>query len=299
MQRQEHADAVGFGADAAHQVAGAFGPEVVERQVQQVVKGGGAQVCANAFGHQRQQIGARPVQRPAQHRRAQQTTQNRGNFPGFDLLAVLKGNQHIVHQRNRQIRRHQRGSGGRQREQKPAEQLEPVGPGKTPQAQQHPGRRRCAQGLGTHRAGLAVWRQQRLTFGAQRDVVFSWLVGLGLGKQPNQAQRLNVDRQGETPHSQPRVTLVQCQRANAGMVGMAKAQGRHCADRPARPDAAGAARQQTLVGQRQSLTGIGQCGVQVNHKGTQHVFLGCQLHGQTSQCLVRCGLMLVRVALQG
>jgi ABC-type amino acid transport system permease subunit len=45
----------------------------------QVVKRGGAQVGADALGHQRQQIGARPVQRPAQQRRAQQAAADEGS----------------------------------------------------------------------------------------------------------------------------------------------------------------------------------------------------------------------------
>ena len=54
VQRQKHADAVGLGTDAGHQVARALGAEIVQRQVQQVVKRGRAQVRAYAFRHQRQ-----------------------------------------------------------------------------------------------------------------------------------------------------------------------------------------------------------------------------------------------------
>jgi hypothetical protein len=64
VQRQEHADAVGLGADARHQVAGALAAEVFQRQAQQVLEGGGAQVGADALGHQRQDVGARPAQAP-------------------------------------------------------------------------------------------------------------------------------------------------------------------------------------------------------------------------------------------
>ena len=49
VQRQELADAVGVAADARHQVAGALAAEVFQRQAQQVLVGGGAQVGADAL----------------------------------------------------------------------------------------------------------------------------------------------------------------------------------------------------------------------------------------------------------
>ena len=60
VQRQEHVDAVGLRADAGHQVARALAAKVVQRQAQQVLVGGGAQVGADALGHQRQDVSARP-----------------------------------------------------------------------------------------------------------------------------------------------------------------------------------------------------------------------------------------------
>jgi hypothetical protein len=71
VQRQEHVDAVGFGADARHQVAGALAAEIFERQLQQVFEGGGAQVGADALAHQRQDVGLAPSPgpRPAAPRR--------------------------------------------------------------------------------------------------------------------------------------------------------------------------------------------------------------------------------------
>ncbi len=56
-------------ADARHQVAGALAAEIFERQAQQVVVGGGAQVGADALGHQRQDVGLGPAQPPGQQRR--------------------------------------------------------------------------------------------------------------------------------------------------------------------------------------------------------------------------------------
>ena len=76
-----------------------------------MVKGGGAQIGAYALGNQRQQVGARPVQRPAQQRRAQQRSKNHADLAGLDGLAVLIRNQDVVHQRNRQVGRHQGGCG--------------------------------------------------------------------------------------------------------------------------------------------------------------------------------------------
>ena len=166
VQRQEHANTVSLRANAGHQVAGALAAKVVQRQLQQMVKRGGAQVGAYAFGHQCQQIGARPVQGPAQQRRTQQAAQNGQDLPGLDLLAVLERNQDVVHQRNRQVGRHQRGRGRGQRQQKTGQQLVAIGMGKAPQAQQHPGRRRRMQRAGAGRAYLAVGRQRQIAFRA-------------------------------------------------------------------------------------------------------------------------------------
>ena len=65
MQRQKDVDAVGFRADAGHQVAGALAAEVFEGEPQQVFVGGGAQVAADALGHQSQDV-VRPAQAPGQ-----------------------------------------------------------------------------------------------------------------------------------------------------------------------------------------------------------------------------------------
>ena len=141
-------------ADARHQVAGALAAEVFERELQQVLVGGGAQVGADALGHQRQQIGARPAQAPGQQRRTpagrpgSSSDQHR-----VDLLAVLERDQHLVHQRHGQVGRHQRGRGGQPASARnPASSCLLVGPGKAPQAQQHPGRRRRMQLAGADRA---------------------------------------------------------------------------------------------------------------------------------------------------
>ncbi len=156
VQRQEHVDAVGLGADTCHQIARALAAKVVERQAQQVLIGGGAQVGANALGHQRQDVGARPGQAPGRQGRQQQAAQIQQHQPGFDLLAVLERNQDVIHQRDGEIRRHQRGRRGRQRQRKPHCQLGAVGPRKAPQPQQHPGRGLRRLGTGAGRAFLGI-----------------------------------------------------------------------------------------------------------------------------------------------
>ena len=131
MQREENIDAVGFRADARHQVAGALAAEIVERQGQQMLVCGGAQVGADAFGHQRQQIGARPAQPPADQRRDQQAAEVQADAHGVDLLSVLERDQYVVHQRDGQVRRHQGGGGGDQGQYKPQDQLLAVRLGET------------------------------------------------------------------------------------------------------------------------------------------------------------------------
>jgi hypothetical protein len=91
VQRQEHVDAVGLRADARHQVAGALAAEVIQRQAQQVLVGGGAQVGADALGHQRQDVGARPAQAPGQQRRAQQPARYSSTSMGSICLPFWNG----------------------------------------------------------------------------------------------------------------------------------------------------------------------------------------------------------------
>ncbi|MDH6592935.1 hypothetical protein M2165_002824 [Variovorax sp. TBS-050B] len=141
VQREEDVDAVGLGADARHQVAGALAAEVVERQGQQVLVGRGAQVGADAFRDQREQVGARPAQPPADQRRAEQAAEVQRHVRGVDLLSVLERNQDVVHQRNGQVRRHQARGGRNQGQDETGDQLLAVGPGKAAEPQQHPGGR--------------------------------------------------------------------------------------------------------------------------------------------------------------
>ena len=57
--------------------------------------------------------------------------------------AVLERDQHLVHQRHGQVGRHQAGGGGQPASARSPAAAGPVGPGKAPQAQQRPGRRRA------------------------------------------------------------------------------------------------------------------------------------------------------------
>jgi hypothetical protein len=84
VQRQEDVDAVGLAADAGHQVAGALAAEVVERQAQQVLEGGGAQVGPDALRHQRQHVGAWPSPAPSHQGRRQQAGQQHQHHAGVD-----------------------------------------------------------------------------------------------------------------------------------------------------------------------------------------------------------------------
>jgi hypothetical protein len=166
MERQKYVDAIRLGAYARHQIARALAAEIIERQAQQVLVRRGAQVGAYALGHQCEDVGARPTQPPGEHRRQQQAAQVQQHQRRVDRLAVLERNQDVVHQRNRQVRRHQRGRRRGQCEQKPRNELALIGPRKPPQAQQHPGRGLRRLGAGAGRAFFAVGRQWRMADGA-------------------------------------------------------------------------------------------------------------------------------------
>ena len=176
MQRQEQADAVGFRTDARHQVAGAFAAEILQRQMQQVIVGDGAQIGADALADQRQNVGLGPTQSPGQQCRAEQSAEQQGHHAGIDGCAVLIGDQHLVHQRHGQIGRHQGGGRRSQHQQKTAQQLPLVRLGETPQAQQHPTRgRHCRFNVAEHTLFL-VGCQRYQALGANRR----WCVSAGL-----------------------------------------------------------------------------------------------------------------------
>ena len=178
VQGQKHANAVGFRANSVHQVARAAAPKVFERQAHQVLISGGAQICANALRHQGQNVGFEPAQAPCQQSCAEQTTQVQIDQIVVNVFAVLEGNEHIIHQRHRQVRRHQGGGGGSERQHKARQQTPLVRLGKTPQTKQPPGGQRRVLLAVAHGAlvadvvelEFALWAT-RLRSGSQRFTV--------------------------------------------------------------------------------------------------------------------------------
>ena len=222
VQRQEDVDPVGFRPDARHQVARALAAKVIERQAQQVLIGGGAQVSTDALGHQRQDVSARPRQAPGGQSRQKQPTQVRQYQPGVNGLPVLVRDQDVVHQRDGEVRGHQRGGRGRHGESKACRQLLAVGAGKPPQAQQHPGGGLGRLGAGAGRAFVRIRRQGGMASGT-RGLVF--LCGSLtrptldlLLKALHQAQRLGMVAEGKAPKSHPLLRVVQLQRSHAPVV---------------------------------------------------------------------------------
>ena len=135
VERQENVDAVGFVADARHEVAGALAAEIFEREAEQVIVGLRAQVAAHAFGNERQDVGADPAEHPGQRRGAEEATEVHADQRPVDRFAILEGDQHLVHERHRQIGRDQGCCGRRQREGKSQDQLPAIGAGKAPKAE--------------------------------------------------------------------------------------------------------------------------------------------------------------------
>ena len=70
VQGQIHRNAVTFAAHAREQITRAFSTEIFQRQAQQMLVRGGAQVGRNALRGQRQDISFRPTQAPSQKARA-------------------------------------------------------------------------------------------------------------------------------------------------------------------------------------------------------------------------------------
>nr|GEU28367.1 hypothetical protein [Tanacetum cinerariifolium] len=276
VQRQEHANAVALAADARHQVARALAAEVFERQAQQVVVRLGAQVGANALGHQRQHIRLGPAENPRQHRRAHQAGHVQHDQAGIDRRAVLVRDQHLVHQRDGQIRRNHVRARGQQHQHEAQAQLQFIRTGKAPQAEQGPGGRRRVHHLGAHGAFFLVRFQRRLAAGADIGVVADdghaagVAVALG-GKVLDQADRLQILAQRKAPGAQPAARAHQFQVAHARMIVVCQRQLRR--ERPCLPLLlAGRARQQAAAGDHQHTLGETKLLIQVNLQGTYNVF---------------------------
>ena len=192
------------------QVAGALAAEVFQRQLQQVLVGRGAQVGADALATQRQQLGARPAQRPGQQRRRRAGRPATAARSRIDALAVLERNQHVVHQRDGQVGRHQRrgGRGQRQQRSRPAAARGKAG--------------RSAPGAAAPRS-TAVGRPRRLPL--RRCPLLPGDVARLQALEPRRRTPAAAPLlgQGEAPLRQPPGAVQQLQRADAGMVSDAAA----------------------------------------------------------------------------
>ncbi|MCY1230525.1 hypothetical protein D9M72_429390 [compost metagenome] len=187
------------------------------------------QIGTNALRYARQQVGPRPSQRPGHQRCSQQSGQVQAHQAVVDWHAVLERDQHLVHQRHGQVRRHQRGRSGQQRQQEARQQLPLVGPGKAPQAQQRPGRGRGFQLPAALKALLLVRGQRRLAGRAQHLARLAGRARAGgvalrfeLVSQP---QRGRIVTKRISPAGQPAFRTAQFQRAHARVVGVRQAQG--------------------------------------------------------------------------
>jgi hypothetical protein len=223
VQRQEDADAVRAAADPRHQVARALAAEEFQRELQQVLVGGRAQIGAHALRHQRQHIGLAPAEQPGQDRGAEQAAHVQVDEIGVDLLPVLVRDQDIVHQRHRQVRRNHVRAGAGEHQDEAEQQLALVGLGEAPQAEQGPGRGRRMQHLGADRAFFLVRLQRRLA--ARTGVLLGRLHRDAGGdafhlvvEGVDDADRVQVLAQGEAPGRQQAVLVDQFEMADAGMV---------------------------------------------------------------------------------
>mmetsp|Transcript_21531 Transcript_21531/g.83650 ORF Transcript_21531/g.83650 Transcript_21531/m.83650 type:complete len:653 (-) Transcript_21531:1654-3612(-) len=268
MQAQEHADAVGLGADARHQVAGALVAEVFERQAQQVLEGGGAQVGRDALRHQRQQIGLGPAQSPGEQRRAEQAAEQQRHQHRVDGLAALERNQHPVHQRHGQVGRDQGRTGRAQHQREPQQQLALVGPREAPQPQQHPG---------AGRRGAFAKVEIRV-------LVSAGIVGHDLARQALQftvkgireTHRRRIAGQGEAPAREATARVKQLHEGQAAVVAQPQALARR--ERESEPLRTGRLEgQQARIGQRDQARGEAAVRIQVNLQRRHHVLAGLEL----------------------
>ncbi|MNK82497.1 hypothetical protein D3C87_1022720 [compost metagenome] len=139
------------------------------------------------------------------------------------MLAVLIRDQHIVHQRCRQVGRNHVRGGAQQHQHEAQGQLATVGMGEAPQAEQGPGRWRRVQHLGADRAFFLLRLQRRLAAGAHFLLRFQH----GLARQVavealdelfQHADRMQVLAQSEAPRRQAAVVVEQFQVADTGVV---------------------------------------------------------------------------------
>jgi hypothetical protein len=157
--------------------------------------------------------------------RAEQAGQIRPDNGSSDRRAGLVRDQHLVHQRNGQVGRHQIRGGRCQRQQETGQQAATVRTGELPEAQQRPGRRRRADGAHAQRTFVVVRRQRRL---AARTYTLFILDGevrmlpvLDLPRMlVGQSQRFAVQGERVAPGGEPSARIMQCERAHAGVIGV-------------------------------------------------------------------------------
>ena len=281
MQRQEHAYAIRLAADARHQIAGALAAEIFQGQLEQMVIGRGAQVGADAFRDQGQDIGLGPAQTPGHQGGAEQAGEQQEDLGHVDVGAILERYQHVIHQGDGQIGRHQGGRGGRQGEQKAGKQLPAIGAGKAPQAEQGPGRWRRMQFAGADRALVHPGLQGRLAIRAEilvaaQRCLSAHMTQYLLLELIDQTQGRHILRQGVAPQRQPPLPILQFQGGHPGMVEMVQDQaGTEGPGLP--PRFAGGPCQQALVAHHQDAAGEMQLAVQVNFEAGENVLSRKQL----------------------
>ena len=240
-----------------------------------------AQVGADPFGDEGQDVGARPAEHPGQQRGAEQSGEIERDEAAVDRLAVLIGNQDVVHQRHGQVGRHQGRRRGAQRQQEAGEQAPAIRVGEAPQAQQRPRRGRRVDLAAAFRAFVLAGHQRRFADRAERLLGGGgFLAGQRAGELPrelvDQAPGGDVAAQRVAPLGQAAVGVAQFERADAGVVVALQRQAG--AIGPFLPGVLpGGARQQAAIAHQHEAVGEAQSGVEVDFEVGQDVFVGREL----------------------
>ena len=185
--------------------------------------GGGAQIAPHAFGDPRQDQSARPAEQPGQYRCAEEAAEVQADQRPVDGLPVLEGDQHVVHQRHGQIRRHQLRCGGEQGQRESEQQLPAVGAGKTPETEKRPGGWRDIAFPAAGRAFVQIGGDWRVASGAH----FFWRARGCIALQrefANEAQGGQIVFQGVAPDRKALPVVEQFQCADSGVVMVGQAQ---------------------------------------------------------------------------
>ncbi len=144
--RQERADPIRVGADPRHQIAGPLASEELQGESMKVLVGLRPKVGADPLADPCDDVSPGPAKQPRQDRRPAQATQIKPDEREADRLAVLARVEHLVNQRDRQVRRNQAGGRARQRQ----DEAKGDRPGPRSGEPQEPDQRRG----GRHRGGF-------------------------------------------------------------------------------------------------------------------------------------------------